>query len=77
MVSDDSNLSYGKPFGDKCHDGDVIDMILDMNKCKLFYKLNNETYGKPIDVKPANYRAVVSFYYVDDRIKLLEYRTNN
>lgn len=67
---------YGKPFGDKCHDGDIIEMILDLNQLKLFYKLNNEIYGKPIDIMAANYKAVVSFYHLDDRIKLLQFTTN-
>eukprot|EP01084_Bolivina_argentea_P269755 458532_1 len=74
LVNPNSDQSYGKPFGDKCREGDEIDMILDLGKLKLFYKLNGIMYGKPIDIARANYRACVSFYCVDDKIRLLGYR---
>lgn len=67
---------YGKAFGNaNIHQkGDTIDMFLDLNNFKLFYKRNNAMYGKPIVVKEGRYRAVVSFYYCDDKIRLLGYR---
>ena len=74
LVDPNSNQAHGKGFGDKCKEGDVVEMVLDLEEGRLHYMLNGEEYGKPVVVATAHYKAAVSFYHKDDRIKLLEYK---
>ena len=52
----------------------MVEMFLDLEEGKLYFMLNGEDYGKPVVVATAHYKAVVSFYHKDHRIKLLEYK---
>merc|ERR1712129_566006 len=68
--------AYSKAFGSNVGEGDIVEMYLDLGKQRLYFKLNGALIGKPIGIKQGEYRAVVSFYCANDRIKLLGYRKN-
>ena len=55
-------------------DGDIIEMILDLNKKQLSFTCNAEDYGVAFDnIEDTSYRGCVSFYDCDYSIELLEY----
>ena len=58
-------------YGIKCNDGDIIEMICDMDKLELKFIINNTDYGKAFDIKKAKYRAVVDMMGSGDSIMLL------
>ena len=63
-------------YGQKaCGTGDEIEMILDLNKKELRYKVNNQDYGVAHDnIEQTSYQAAVSFFQSNDCIQLLEFK---
>ena len=65
---------YEGVYGDKKYlTGDIIEMILDLNKMELRYKANDKDLGVLVtNIPKAEYKAVVSMnYWLDDAIQLL------
>ena len=61
-----------------CDKGDMINMILDLNKCTLSYKLDNKNLGVAFkDIEKTTYCAVVGVYYGKDEIELISYHGDN
>ena len=57
----------------KLVEGDIIDMILDLNKLQLRYRVNGEDFGIAKDnIEQTAYQATVSFYYAGDSILLMD-----
>ena len=64
--------SYGKR---KSKSGDIIEMILDLNKHTLSYMVNEEDWGTAFDnIEQTSYRAVVAAGYWWDKFELLSYQ---
>ena len=59
----------------KCLSGDVIDMILDLEKLELSYIVNGKNFGVAFtEIEKTEYRAVVSANVVDDAIEFVSYQ---
>ena len=55
-------------------DGDIIEMILDLNAKQLRFICNSEDFGVAYEqIEDTSYRAAVSFYDEDYSIQFLEY----
>ena len=52
-------ISNASPFGQKCNDGDLIEMRLDFNNLTLNFKVNDNGYGKAFNINPGQYRAAI------------------
>ena len=78
---DDASLVYGDSDGYRDYaddeyvtDGDIIEMILDLNKKQLGFKRNDKDYGVAFEnIEDTSYRAAVSFFRNVNSIKLIEY----
>ena len=61
--------------GDQCTDGDIVEMILNLDECTLRFKVNDIHYGVPFkDIEKTRYRAAI-FMFADGyfgRIQLLQ-----
>ena len=56
-------------------DGDIIEMILDLNKMELRYMVNEHDYGIAFkDIENTSYRGALSFYDEDHSIEFIEYK---
>ena len=61
-------------YGIRCKQGDVVVMILDLNKLELKYKVNDIDYGVAYkDVEQTSYRAGISGYGAYPTYQLLSY----
>ena len=59
-----------------CRQGDIVEMILDLDKLQLGYKVNDIDYGILFDnIEKTKYVAVLSMFKKNDSIRLLSYRT--
>ena len=70
------NISSTKMFTqycDKAKTGDIVEMILDLNKYQLKYIINDVDRGNASDVAEAEYQAVVAVDSPNESIKLLNY----
>merc|ERR1712228_378981 len=47
------------PYGKKCVDGDIVEMILDFDELSLSFKVNGIDYGKSHYITHGKYRAAV------------------
>ncbi len=64
-----------KSYGTKCKSGDIVEMILDLDKRTLSYIINGKDYGIAEDqIEKTEYRAGVTLYKNDDKITLLSYQ---
>ena len=54
----EENGSYGQ----KCKEGDIISMCVDMELLTLSFMINDNDFGKAFDIKNAKYRAAVACY---------------
>ena len=55
----------------KCKIGDVITMILDLDKLELYYIINGKQYPKAFSIEKTRYRAAVVLSAKRNKIKLL------
>ena len=65
-----------REYGDRyCKQGDVIEMILNLNKLQLSYKVNGEDYGIAFNnISDTTYRAALCLHYSGDSVELLSYQ---
>lgn len=67
--------NYWKEYGKKCDVGQEIEMILDMDKLELSYKIDDVPYGVAFPhLKNSSYRAAIYFYDKGSSITLLSSR---
>ena len=69
-----TNGDYGvsdKSYGIKCKTNDIVEMIVDMKKLEIKFKVNNIDYGKAYDIEDTTYRAAVYLNDVGNKIRLL------
>ena len=66
-------LSHGG-LAPRCVEGDVVEMILDLDALELKYAVNDVEYGVAFKVENTSYRAVVSAYGDGDVLELLSYK---
>ena len=73
---DEPSLIDCDEYGEKsCQKGDIIDMILDLNKFELRYCVNDKDYGVAYEgIEQTEYRVVVDMFNEDDSIKLISYK---
>ena len=68
----DKRHKYGKR---RCKTGDVVDMILDLEKLQLSYFVNEEDFGVAFDkIEDTEYRAAISMNKSPDQIELISYK---
>lgn len=53
------NGGLPKEFAKGCVTNDIIEMTVNFRTLSLYYKINNDDYGKAFDIKQGRYRAVV------------------
>ena len=58
-------------YGVECKNGDIIEMIVDMNKLEMKYVINGIDFGTAFDIQCAKYRAAVNLDIPLDAIQLL------
>ena len=63
-----------KKFDFEMKNGDMMAMILNMNKLTLSIEVNDKDYGKAFDVEDTEYRAVVTVGNNHDKWKLISYQ---
>ena len=69
---DISKKMYGK---EKCVKGDIIDMILDLDKKELRYIRNGEDYGVAFEnIEDTEYIAAIDMYGGEDSIQIMSYQ---
>ena len=74
-------ISHGKKeswdgeeeYGSVCKNGDVVTMVVDLNKMNLRYSVNDVCYGKAFDIDKDSYRVAVFMYEKANSIQLLHY----
>eukprot|EP01083_Nonionella_stella_P126425 382661_1 len=64
-------------YGTRCVKGDIIDMILDLNKLELKYVVNDKDYGVAFNVEKTSYKAVLNMSGYGYAIELVSYATTN
>lgn len=64
-------------YGDRaCKEGDIIEMILDLNKLQLRYNLNGECQGIAFEnVEKCEYIVGIEIYGRDNILQLLSYQS--
>ena len=71
LIGTHNGRASGPEYGKVCNQGTIIDMIVDMNKLELSYRINGKKYGKAYDITEDKYRAAVNMYDNGDMITLL------
>ena len=67
----DGTGRYGEK---KCVSGDIVEMILDLNKYELSFTCNGQDFGVAFQkMEKTTYRAVIDAYYNGDEIELISY----
>eukprot|EP01083_Nonionella_stella_P075050 203780_1 len=74
MNDSHGNMVQQKRHKIQCKNGDVIDMMLNMNALSLDFAINGEYYGDTCTIRKGHYRAAVYLTYVGDSIKLCNYK---
>lgn len=59
------------PYGMICHNGAIIEMILDLDNHSLKFIINGKDFGKACTVQQGIYRAVVYVYKQGDTVQML------
>ena len=66
--------SYGSDYGAICADGDIIEMILDMNKMTLSYKVNDKEYGVAFhNIDNTKYKAGLTMCHKTSKYEFISY----
>ena len=60
-----------KPYGKMLKQGDIIEMIINMDNLTLKFIINGTDYGKISDLKPGKYRAAIYMYQVGNTLKIV------
>ena len=68
------NEEYEDYGPDKCQTGDIVDMIVDLDKLELKYRLNGKDYGVANQIGKGEYKAVISLYFKQDALELMSYQ---
>ena len=69
---DNENKHYGET---NCVTGDIVDMILDLDKMELRYCHNTKDYGVAFqNIEKTAYKAVVSTNDINDSVELISYQ---
>lgn len=63
----DGGTKYGTP----CHDRDIIEMCIDLDRLELGYTINGKDYGKAFDIEKTAYRAAVNLCKLNDSVKII------
>ena len=72
MTNPDNPGWYGKDYGERCKQGDIIEMTLDFENGSLRYAINDKSYDKAYDIDTlAEYRSFVTLSQTGDRVQLL------
>eukprot|EP00485_Elphidium_margaritaceum_P010455 CAMPEP_0202704204 /NCGR_PEP_ID=MMETSP1385-20130828/16923_1 /ASSEMBLY_ACC=CAM_ASM_000861 /TAXON_ID=933848 /ORGANISM="Elphidium margaritaceum" /LENGTH=459 /DNA_ID=CAMNT_0049362177 /DNA_START=239 /DNA_END=1618 /DNA_ORIENTATION=+ len=58
-------------YGVECKRGDVVELIVDMNRLQLKYAINSVDYGEAFHIQAGTYRAAVNLDIPNDSIQLL------
>ena len=68
----------GDKYGIKCKNGDIIQMILDLDKLALSFKVNGVDYGVAFNnIKQAKYKAAIWLYHEHDSVTIFQGFTKN
>ena len=77
LTSGDQDFAWEKcRYGErKCQQGDVIDMILDLNKLEIRYFVNHRDYGVAFEnIDDTSYRVCICVHEKKDVLKFVEYQ---
>ena len=70
-----SGSGIRREYGEYCREGDVIEMILNLNKLQLSYRVTEKDYGIAFNnIEDTTYRAALCLHYRGDIIELLSYQ---
>ena len=72
VAIDGGRHKYGKR---RCKTGDIVDMILDLEKLELRYMVNDEDFGIAFEnIEDTEYKAAISMNKSPDEIELIKYK---
>ena len=68
----------GSKYGVRCKNGDIIEMILNLNTLCLSYKINEKNYGTAFkNIENTSYRAAITFFVNGEKVTLISYKAYN
>ena len=70
----DGQKAENENYAKSCQQGDIVEMILNLNESNFRYKVNGEDYGIAFDnIEETEYVATVSMYEENDTIEIMSY----
>ena len=67
-----SKADYGTKYGTNCKEGDIVEMLIDLDKLELKYIVNGKDYGKAFEIEKTAYKAAVNLFARDDEIEIIQ-----